>query len=146
MKVRFGIQIVLLALPLVLAGAAQAEKGDLAGSADHPLVGRYQGSIISFHETKGYEELKLPRKPVERGQKDKPEEWQTALSGRLTSIRYEGPEGRSILEVMRNYKSALDTQGFRILFFCNGAKECAPGGSISTFWDAAKGRVGLPTT
>lgn len=146
MKVRLGPVVVLLAAPALFSGVAQAEKADWAGSADHPLVGRYEGSVITSYETKAYEELKLPFKPLERGEKDNPDAWQTDLSGKLTSIGYEGPEGRSILEVMRNYEAALSSNGFRIRFFCNGAEKCSPGRAIPTFWQAGKGSVGLPTT
>ncbi len=146
MKVRLGPVVVLLAAPALFLGIAQAEKADWAGSVDHPVVGRYEGSVITSYETKAYEELKLPFKPLERGEKDNPDAWQTDVSGKLTSIRYEGPEGRSILEVMRNYEAALSSNGFRIRFFCNGAEKCSPGRAIPTFWQAGKGSVGLPST
>ncbi|MCU0835529.1 MAG: OmpA family protein [Chromatiaceae bacterium] len=146
MRVRFGLVVVLLAAPALFSATAQAEKADLAGSSDHPLVGRYEGSVITSYETKAYQELKLPFKPLERGEKDKPDAWQTDLSGKLTSIRYEGPGSRSILEVMRNYEAALSANGFSVRFFCNGAKQCAPGGSTSTFWQAGTGSLGMPST
>lgn len=72
MRLPLGVSFLFLAAPALFAGTAQAEKTDLAGSADHALVGRYEGSVVTFHETKAYEELKLPLKPLERGQKDKP--------------------------------------------------------------------------
>ncbi|WP_026611721.1 OmpA family protein [Methylocaldum szegediense] len=146
MKMPLGISFLFLAAAAFISGTAQAEKTDLAGSADHALVGRYEGSVITFYETKSYEELKLPFKALERGQKDKPEAWQIDVSGKLTSIRYEGPADRSILEVMRNYEAALNAKGFTIRFFCRGAKECAPAGSTGTFWEVGNGQIGMPTT
>lgn len=140
------LSLLLLAASALLTGAARAQLADLAGSSDHPLVGRYEGSVITFHETKAYEELALPFKPLERGEKDKPEAWQIPLAGKLTSIRYEGPADRSILEVMRNYEASLKSQGFQIDFFCNGADKCSPGRSIPTFWEAGNGAIGMPTT
>ena len=127
------------------AGSALAQKADAAGSADHALVGRYEGSVAAFHQSKAYAEVKLPFKPMARSDKDK-SAWQVDLSGKLTSILYEGPAGRSILEVMRNYESALKAKGFEIRFFCQGAKECSPGQSASAFWTAGKGQIGMPTT
>jgi OmpA-OmpF porin, OOP family len=118
---------------------------DIAGSSDHPLVGRYEGSFINFYETKDYEELALPSKAIERGEKNDPSKWQVELSGELTSIRYEGPGSRSALEVFRNYEAALKAKGFEILFSCASAKACAPDGSASAFWTVARGGIGMPT-
>lgn len=143
------ILVVLLAFLLpTLAGTApvQAQAADIAGSSDHPLVGRYDGSVISFYEAKAYEELRLPFKALEAGGREAPESWQRDYSGRLTSIRYEGPADRSILEVMRNYQQALEQGGFEVEFFCRKAEECSPGGSVSTFWEAGNGEIGMPTT
>jgi outer membrane protein OmpA-like peptidoglycan-associated protein len=134
-----SITILAAAVPTALA------QGDIAGSADHPLIGRYEGSVATFYQAKAYDEVKLPFKPAGRNEKDKAA-WQTDLTGRLTSIRYEGPAGRSILEVMRNYEAALQAKGFEIRLFCREAKECSPGRSPSDFWDAARGRIGMPTT
>ena len=133
--------IAILATPVF---AALAQK-DIAGSTDHALVGRYEGSIATFYQAKAYDEVKLPVKPAGRNEKDKTA-WQSDLAGRLTSIRYEGPAGRSILEVMRNYEAALKAKGFEIRLFCREAKECSPGRSPSDFWESARGRIGMPTT
>lgn len=126
------------------ASAALAQPADIAGASDHPAVGRYQGAVISFYETKGYEELSLPFKSLERGEKDTPAAWQRNFAGKLTSLRYEGPGGRSNLEVMRNYEAALKSNDFEITFFCRG-NDCAPG-NMSAFWNVGRGGIGLPTT
>lgn len=138
------LAFILAALAATAPARAQAE--DIPGSSDHPLVGRYEGAAISFYETKAYEELRLPFKALEPGGREAPESWQRDYSGRLTSIRYQGPADRSILEVMRNYQQSLEQDGFKIEFFCREAEECAPGGSISTFWEAGNGEIGIPTT
>jgi len=143
-------RICLFALVFVLATGgglvpSLGQSADVRGSSDYPSIGRYDGSRITSYETKRYEELRLPSKALGRGEKDKPSAWQTDVAGELTSIRYEGPDGRSILEVMRNYEGALKANGFEIRFFCQ-QKDCAPAGNTSTFWTAAKGPVGMPTT
>jgi OmpA-OmpF porin, OOP family len=136
---------IVVAVALVsLSTAALAQKADIAGSSDHPLVGRYEGSKITHYQAKAYEELKVPFKAQERSDTDKAS-WQTDLAGKLVSIRYEGPAGRSILEIMRNYEAALKAKGFEIRFSCRG-KECAPGRSVSSFWDGGRGGIGMPTT
>ena len=124
---------------------AAAQKADLSGASDHPLVGRYEGSVISFYETKAYAELALPDKAIPAGEARNPGAWQTALAGELASIRYEGPGNRSALEVFRNYEAALKAKGFDILFSCTSPKTCAPGSSMADFWNAARGGIGMPT-
>ena len=123
-----------------------AQVDDVPGSSDHPAVGRYEGARIGFYETKAYEELSLPFKALDPGDQNDPSAWQTELAGELTSIRYEGPGDRSILEVMRNYEAALQAESFEIRFFCRNEQECSPARAISTFWDAARGGIGMPTT
>lgn len=131
-------------LSVIFAGPLAAQQADIAGSSDHPAVGRYEGSVIDFYETKDYEETRLPFKALERGKEGDPAAWQKDLAGELTSIRYKGPGDRSVLEVLRNYEAALKADGFEIVFFCR-KEDCAPGG-MSSFWDAARGAIGMPTT
>ena len=137
----------LLVLALIVFAAAPAgAQGQKVAGADHPVVGRYDGATTTFHQTKAYEELRLPARPLERTDKERPAAWTVELAGKLTSIRYEGPAGRSILEVMRNYEAALRAKGFEIKMFCRGEAECSPGRLITTFWEAARGGIGMPTT
>jgi len=137
---------IVLPLVMVLAAPAWAQpKSDIAGASDHPQVGRYQGSVITFRETKAYEETALPNAALGRGMEKDDSSWQVALSGRVTSLRYEGPGGRSVLEILRNFEVALKSDGFEIAFFCRGPKQCAPGGRITNFWNAARGGIGLPS-
>lgn len=125
--------------------AAFAQPSDIAGSSDHPLVGRYEGAVINFHETKGYEEIRLPYRGLERADRDNPSAWQIDLAGKLTSIGYEGPVNRSALEVVRNHEAALRANGFEIRFFCRGEEQCSPGRMIPTFFEAARAGVRVPS-
>lgn len=136
--------IILLALCTVfkLSGGAFAQ--DAAGAGDHPLVGRYAGSEITFHETRAYDEIALPDRIVPAGQNRAPAAWSLPLAGAVTSLRYDGPAGRSGLEVMRNYQQALEAGGFETIMFCVRAA-CVEQGSLSSFWDAARGGIGMPT-
>ncbi len=131
-------------LAVLSTGAAHAQT-DRPGSADHPDVGRYEGSFISFHETKDYAEVRLPYRKLERADRDKPAGWQRDLAGKLISIGYEGPADRSALEILRNFEAALKAKGYDILFFCAGEEQCSPGRMIPTFWEAAKGGVRMPS-
>jgi outer membrane protein OmpA-like peptidoglycan-associated protein len=45
------------------------------------------------------------------------------LEGEITRILYRGPDERSSLEILRNYRSALEAAGFKTLFTCGG-RDC----------------------
>ncbi len=105
MRVFFRLAALLMCL---LAGPAPA--ADLAGSADHPLVGRYEGSEIigyEFAEFDGYPLLgaagKAGFQPIE---------------GRVTRISYLLPENVTPVAAARNFEIALAGAGFEPLFEC----------------------------
>jgi outer membrane protein OmpA-like peptidoglycan-associated protein len=93
---------------------------DSPGSSDHPLVTRYTGSFIDGYEVKDFDSYTLPLGPAiqnESGERVPAEE--ARLEGKITRILYRGPEGRSTLEILRNYETALEAAGFETLFSCS---------------------------
>ncbi len=92
---------------LILAG-----EEDVAGSKDHPVISRYEGSTIVAYEQFAYDRLAL----VAGMGKEEIEE--TVVEGEVTRIVYKGPEGRSALEIYRNYQMALKEAGFEIVYEC----------------------------
>lgn len=138
------VLISIVGVVLALLAIAGAWAQDIAGASDHPLVGRYEGSVITSYETRDYDEIALPDRAIPAGEDRNPDAWTRDLGGEITSIRYEGPGDRSALEVMRNYQAALEANGFEILFFCR-TEDCVEQGGISSFWDAGRGGIGLPT-
>ena len=111
------IGLLLFALLLPTAGIAK----DASGSKDHPLVGRYQGSEISFYNVRDFNKSEFLKAPLDgasvTGADRHGAEW-LKLEGRETQIRYDGPAGRSSLEVMENLKANLSAKGFEIQFEC----------------------------
>ena len=116
----------------IVAGAlaallsAPAAGDDVEGSADHPLVPRYEGSEIIDHQTEAFTDYALLVDPAsadggtaENLQHTRP------LEGAVTRLRYRGPAERSTLEVFRNYENALEAAGFETVFAC--AKEACGG-------------------
>lgn len=142
---RLGVRYCFLVILFFVLPQTGAYAQDVAGSSDHPEVGRYQGAVIDYYSQKGYDELRLPTGPLGREQRDRPDDWQVSLEGKTTSIRYVGPASRSVLEIIRNHQRALESNGFEIVFTCRGQQECSPP-QIPTFWDAARAGIGLPTT
>jgi OOP family OmpA-OmpF porin len=107
---------------------------DVAGSADSPLIKRYQGSVILSYEKKRFAELTLPLSKLERvpGKRNngnnavsEPKR-STTLEGEITHLLYVVPPERSALEVVRNYQDEIKTQKGTVLYEC---KEAACGGN-----------------
>ena len=97
----------------------------VVGAKDHPLIKPYPGSrggITAQHE---FDEYELITGPIKDGKLSK----SLHLEGKVTEIHYAIPEGRSALEVYRNYEAALNQAGFQILFACK-ARECGTGDRV----------------
>lgn len=119
------LSLVLMAVAGFLAAAslAWAQGQDAEGSKDHPLISRYPGSWIIAYGTKAYDEYLFPAgKLLEEDKLEKSEH----LEGKITRITYQAPQGRSTLEIFRNFESALKQAGFQVLFSC-AEQNCANG-------------------
>lgn len=106
-----------------VAATAMAQRQDVQGSKDHPLVSRYPGSVITTYVQREYDEFELPLGGLHRGKLEKSQH----LEGKLTYILYVYPQERSVLEVYRNYESALRNAGFQVLFACESVEKCGSG-------------------
>ncbi len=108
-----------IAMPVLLcllpAHLPFAHGQDAEGSKDHPLISRYPGSVINEYSQKAFDEYELPLSKVADGKYEKTQH----LEGKVTAIYYTVPEGRSALEIFRNYESALKNAGFQELFTCS---------------------------
>jgi len=123
---RIGMKIFVVGW-LVLLYASLVAAQDVQGSKDHPLISRYPGSTINEYGQKAFNEFELPLSKVADGKYEKTQH----LEGKVTAIYYTSPEGRSALEIFRNYESALKNGGFQELFTCS--KTCGdppPNGSF----------------
>lgn len=139
---RLWAAVAVILLSALIAGGAGAQ--DVAGGADHPLVGRYEGARIDFHEVRAYDEVRLPDRRRPRGGSNVTDDtWTRPLEGRVTLIRYEGPGDRTALEVLRNHQRALEGAGFETVFTCRGAAECSDG-NVPSFNSVARGKITLP--
>jgi len=123
---------------LFVAGHALAQFRDAAGSKDHPLIKRFEGSTILGYEFLKFNDLVILLGPV-KGKVDKvmareyeignfsytmtPTKTQR-VEGEMTRILYVAPKERSPLEVVRNYERELLRIGFQTLFRCE-REECS---------------------
>lgn len=106
--------------------------GGILRAQDHPLIKPYAGSTIWEREVVEFDEAVMPLGP---GDKDHKLTKSQRLEGKITRLNYKVPEGRSILEVYRNYETALKQAGFEVLYTCGPkeAKDCGPGVTLP-YW------------
>lgn len=124
-------------LPLAWFGAAAwAVEKDKPGTHDHPLVSRYQGSVLHNQGSSGFEQVELPLSRYDAAQQPAKPVKSQRVEGKVLNYAYWGPVGRSDLEVFRNYQSALAKSGFVLLFVCDEPARCqADGlGKFSADW------------
>lgn len=106
---------------------------DIPGAADNALAKRYEGSFIVSYEKLSYTDFRVPLSPLKRSEDDderdrnnnrvyRPER-SVEIEGALTRIVYVLPEGRSPLEVLRNYQDVVAEAGGQTMFECK-RKEC----------------------
>jgi len=110
-------------LMLVTNSLAVAAAKDVKGSKDHPLLGRFKDTYISWHKVWDFEEMPYIFGPSNNGKIEKIKQ----LEGKLTTNVYR-PSGNppSYAEVIRNYELQLKNKGFTIDFKCDAEKgECA---------------------
>ena len=133
----------IFALAMVLgAGLAHADATiptkDEDGSRDHPLLKRYEGSLNINYETKAYDELTVPLSTLKLTEDEEDRDAYNnrvvkadntlQLEGAYTRLIYIVPEGRSPLEVMRNYQQEIKSSGGEILAECKN-EDC--GGRVA---------------
>jgi OmpA-OmpF porin, OOP family len=120
------------------AALAVSDQRDIAGSQDHPLLRRYEGSIIVKYDHKEFEEYTLPTGKFVGNTFS-----QTAqLEGDVTRLVYVIPQGRSTLEVMRNYEKEQKTNGYTSLLAAAGSEADRIQYSGSPKFDRSYGKDG----
>lgn len=118
---------------------------DVAGGRDHPLVGRYDGSRIIRYEQREFAEVLLATRALRRADGTRlARDGATPVEGRHTRLTYQGPAGRSALEVIRNFQERLRGTGFELVFECAGGA-CAEGNAADRFFAAVAGDSGMST-
>ncbi len=128
------LKLILICISSILVTLGSSSAKDVAGGEDYPLLGRYDGSVMTLYKVSDYEEQRILTKPITSADrratgKRVNEKNSVAAAGRSIRIRYEGPDGRSPLEVARNFQSEIKAKGFELLFECRGADCSDLGGS-----------------
>ncbi len=118
---RFAAVLLLVGLSMPVL-AADSPSEDVKGAKDSPIISRFRGAVIIGYQEQDYAALIKPLGPYDEGKSSKFANSQT-VEGRVTSIAYAAPEGKSALEVYRNYEQTLADAGFKSSFKCE-AESC----------------------
>jgi len=130
-KLIFVFMVIIFVL---LGGTTSYAQEDVEGSKDHPMISRYEGSVIKGYEHVDYDRIVFPSEV-------KDDDLQTITAeGEVTKILYAAPEGLSVLQVQRNYQLALKEAGFEIVYECFGGIDEIPRDIYS---DYNPGRFGI---
>jgi OOP family OmpA-OmpF porin len=115
----FALLLMLCAPPL------PAQSADVTGSKDPALIKRYEGSRIIGYDFRKFDQFDVVLGPIQRARSgsDYAPAKSQRVEGQVTRILYAAPEGRSPLEVLRNYEQELQRNGFTTLYRCSG-EEC----------------------
>lgn len=122
-----GLVAAVLSAFVVTAATAQtsdpaSELSDVEGSKDNPAIKRYEGSIIIGYEFQKFGEAEILLGPVKGGGPGNTNDLKPTKSqrveGQVTRLLYVVPQGRSPLEVLRNYEQELKQSGFKTVYQC----------------------------
>ncbi|MDR7270866.1 outer membrane protein OmpA-like peptidoglycan-associated protein [Pelomonas saccharophila] len=117
-----------LLLAVGLAGSAaraadESPTADVKGSADHPVISRFSGSLLVGYGQQDWATTVLPgaggMSKTERNKFADP----LQVEGKITRLFYLSPLGKTPLEVFRNQQQALMAAGFKPRFSCE-VKDC----------------------
>jgi len=99
--------------------AADPFPKDVPGSADPAIIKRFTGSTLIGYKIDPWASARFPTSPaIDRIVQDKPFKNLVTIEGSLTRAVYLSPEGKSPLEIYRNYEQALNAAGFKKKFSC----------------------------
>ena len=124
--------------------AADSLTKDAAGH-DHPLLKRYEGSVVAGYSEKEFSDYKIivgkalnPSAPSSGGKRVEQEQ---TVEGKVTRITYFAPKGRSLLEVFRNYENELKAKDAEVLFAGSGPEELGYSFGMLPQYDGLDGQL-----
>lgn len=138
MKVLNSLMGAVLAISPLVVPPAFAQMKDKPGGKDHPLVSRYEGSVLNNFGSTSFEQVDLPLGRYESISGPAKPSKSLRVEGKVMNFDYWSPGGKSDLEVFRNYQAALTRSGFTLLYVCDEPKRCeADGlGKFSADWSS----------
>ena len=130
---RVVIVACLATLSSLLTAGVLAQIKDVTGSKDPAGIKRYEGSIVIGYSYSKFDEFTFATGPLKPSNQASGPSLAPATTERADGQRwrivYVAPEGRSPLEVLRNYEQELAKSGFKTMYQC-ARVECGPGGDV----------------
>jgi outer membrane protein OmpA-like peptidoglycan-associated protein len=139
---RAGTSSAAALIALCIAAPSTAQSPDVKGSKDNPIIKRYEGSVIIGYDFRKFNDYELLVGPVAEGDSTRRN---VLTPTKTTRILYAAPEGRSPLEVIRNYEQELQKNGFQILYRCAREKCGSEDGWLGEYYLYGKNRKLLNT-
>ncbi len=123
--IRQGLVAATMGLTMVAATWAKDPlPTDVPGSADPTILRRLTGSTLIGYNKEGWDAARFPTSAaIDKNVQDKPFKDLVTVEGVRTRAVYLSPEGKSPLEVYRNYEQALTAAGLKKKFTCES--DCA---------------------
>ncbi|MDP3857331.1 MAG: OmpA family protein [Stagnimonas sp.] len=103
---------------MATAQATDIPTKDAKGLKDPPGLSRFTGSALFLNEFVDYDELKVPATTVESTERKMSAAKYAEASGQRWRMMYAIPDGRSPIEVVRNYQQQLKAKGYTALHEC----------------------------
>ncbi|MEM9396042.1 MAG: OmpA family protein [Pseudomonadota bacterium] len=116
-----------IALLVFFSTASFAQRADKRGSADYPLVSRFEGATIDGYQQVQFDRYELPLGPAEGA---KALGQVRTLEGKITKINYafwEEPKP-SLYQLYKSYETVFNEKGVEFLFSCF-KEECSQEGA-----------------
>jgi outer membrane protein OmpA-like peptidoglycan-associated protein len=92
---------------------------DAKGLSDHPVIGRFQGSVILGGETKNFDERVMQSGILGGNETALGEANSIRRSGKTSNLVYEAPKEASSMEIAENYRVRLQALGYKPVFAGN---------------------------
>jgi OOP family OmpA-OmpF porin len=124
MSVRISAVLIVVCLLTLQPAHAELTASEIPNGHDNPLISRYAGSILQNVADDSFVSIRVPA-GAGRLESDGKIAFQksSTVEGHLQSYFYVGPQGRTALEIYRNYQGALQNAGATVLYQCEMA-EC----------------------
>lgn len=111
-----------------------AAAAEIGADYEHPLISAYPGSTLRWRDRRNVNQVAYDEyRRIVGYDADAREPITQTVSGRVTRLVYDNPPGRSITEILANYRQALEARGANVDWSCDSGRTCGFG------WPAVNG-------
>lgn len=107
---------------------------DIEGGQDHPLISRFEGSVIEYYKMSKWDSFTFPVSKLVSGDDGKTFPKKIEIEGKVTRIQYSVSAENNAAFVFKNYETALNNAGFTTLFKGRGSSQLGDDASEWCFY------------